>query len=82
MPQRNHRIDTRRTGVLEQVRVERSTALGVCSPLRATTIRSPFALPSGSALMFDVVADPVLVGGSRLNAGRFHNFQERLHSGR
>jgi hypothetical protein len=81
MPQRNHRIDTRRTGVLEQLRVERSTARGVRSPLSAN-MRSPFALPAGSALMFDVVADPVLIGGSRLNAGRFHDFQERLHSGR
>lgn len=39
-------------------------------------------LPAGSGLMFDVVADPIFVGGRRLNAGRFHDLQERLHSGR
>ena len=32
--------------------------------------------------MFDVIADPVFVGGSRLNAGRFHDLEERLHRGR
>ena len=37
---------------------------------------------AGGVLMFDVIADPVFVGGSRLNAGRLHDFQERLHSGR